>query len=56
MFDIFFINIVNRSMYVLTFNFFSDEYLIISATEDLKTSTLGGFLGEMGVYIKNLIM
>ena len=30
--------------------------LIIRATEDLKNSILGDFFGEMGVYIKNLIM
>ena len=32
-----------------------DEYLI-RATEGLKNSTLGVFFGEMGVFIKNLIM
>ena len=39
-----------------SFAIFSDEYLIIRATEDLKNSTLGEFFGEMGLYIKNLIM
>ena len=53
----FFVNIFNRGIYVLIFNFFfSDEYLIIRATEDLKNSTLGWFLLKMGVYNKNLII
>ena len=53
MYGIFFINIFNRSIYVLIFNFFSDEYLIIT-TEDLKNSTLGGFFGgNGGIYQKS---
>ena len=34
-------------MYWFSF-FFSDEYLILTATEDLKNSILGGFFWEMG--------
>ena len=56
MFAIFFINIFNRSISVFIFNIFSNEYLILRATEDLKSSILGGFFGQMGIYIKNLIM
>ena len=55
MIAIFFINIFNRSIYVLIFNFFSDEYLILRATEDLNNSILGDVFGEM-VYIKTLRM
>ena len=36
--------------------FFSDEYLIVRATENLKNLSWVGFFGEMGAYIKNLIM
>ena len=50
----FFIKTFNSSIYVLIFNFFSDEYLTLRATE--KNSVLGGFFGEMELYIKNLIM
>ena len=55
MLTIFFINIFNRSIYVLIFHFFSDEYLIIRATEYLKNATLGGLFGEMKEYNKNII-
>ena len=53
MFAIFSINIFNRSIYVLIFNIFSNEYWILRATEDLKNSILEGFFGEMGVYRKS---
>ena len=56
MFAIYFIKIFNRSIYVLIFNFFSDKYLILRATEDLNNAILFRFFREMGVYIKNLIM
>ena len=51
MFAIFFINIFNESIYVLIFNSFSDEYLILKATEDFKNSILGALFGAMGVYV-----
>ena len=47
---------MNYIIYELIFNFFSDEYLTLRATEDLKNSILGRFFGEMEVYIKNLII
>ena len=56
MFAIFFINIFDRNIYVLIFHLFSDEYLILRATEDLKNSILGGFFEVMVVYIKYLII
>ena len=53
MFAIFFINICNRSNYVLIFNFFSDKYLIRS-TEDLKIQFWLDFLGKQG-YISKIL-
>ena len=55
MFAIFSINIFHRS-YVLIFNFFSDEYLILRASEDLKNSILDALFGEIVVYNKSRIM
>ena len=56
MFAIFFINIFNKSIYVLIFKILSGEYLILRATEDFKNSILKEFFVEMEVYIKNLII
>ena len=55
MFAIFFINIINRSIYVLIFNFFSDEYLIVRATIGLNKKFNFGeiFWGIGGIYQKS---
>ena len=44
MFAIFLINIFNRSIYVLILNFFSDDYWIVRATEDLTRTALSSLL------------
>ena len=48
MFAIFFINIFNRSIYVLILNIFSVAYLILRVTEDFKNSICGQFVGKWG--------
>ena len=38
-------------MYTYIFNFFSDEYLILRANEDIKNSILGVFFGDIKNYL-----
>ena len=55
MFALFFINIFNRGIYVLIFNFFSDEYLTLRANEDLKNAILAEFFVYQKCYNEVLL-